>query len=191
MADTTVRSRTAVSHVPTLAFAIGLAFVASAAIGWSPLLLGPVALAVATWPLVAIDIAEHRLPNRIVLPCYPLALVGIACDALIGGASLLPAALGLAACLVGFLLMHVLGGMGMGDVKLAGLIGLCLGSLGATALLAGLLAAFVLGGVAGAWAMASQRRAATHRIPFGPFLLAGFWIGVAASSVAGNGVSGP
>ncbi|WP_166998074.1 prepilin peptidase [Paramicrobacterium fandaimingii] len=156
------------------------AIVLALSVGWSWLLVGFVAVAVATWPLVGTDISEHRLPNKIVLPCYPAAVVGLALHSITTGASPVLAIVSSLGCIVVFALMHVLGGMGMGDVKLVGVLGLLLGSLGVTALTVGLASAFLLGAVAGAWAMATQRRAATHRIPFGPFLLVGFWLGVLA-----------
>ncbi|SEB35184.1 leader peptidase (prepilin peptidase) / N-methyltransferase [Paramicrobacterium humi] len=181
MADTSVRSRNAAGLAPTIAFGAALVIVAVAAVGWNPQLLGLTAIALVTWPLAVTDIAEHRLPNRLVLPCYPAALAGVLLETVLTGRSPLPALVGMVACVTGFIVLHVLGGMGMGDVKLAGVLGLCLGGLGPSALPAGLLAAFVLGGAAGAWAMATQHRASTHRIPFGPFLLAGLWLGVVAA----------
>ena len=67
------------------------------------------------------------------------------------------------------------GGMGFGDVKLAGVLGFAAGLLGPTASFASPLLAFLLGGVA---ALASLRTARGEGIPFGPSMLAGFWIAV-------------
>lgn len=172
------KARTAIRWMPLGATIIVTGTVLGLAVGWSWLLLGLGALAVATWPLIDADIIEHRLPNKIVLPCYPIVVVSIALDSLTTASSPTLALITGGAGVAGFALMHVLGGMGMGDVKLVGVLGLLLGSLGITAVIVGLSAAFLLGAVAGAWAMATQHRAATHRLPFGPFLLVGFWFGV-------------
>jgi leader peptidase (prepilin peptidase)/N-methyltransferase len=67
----------------------------------------------------------------------------------------------------------------MGDVKLATLIGLA----ASTATLSAAVVAFVLGGVAASIALIRQGRGA--RIPFGPWLLAGYWVTVIAGSTAG------
>ena len=66
-------------------------------------------------------------------------------------------------------------GMGFGDVKLAGLIGLVLGYLSWPALLLGCFAGFLLGGVAG---LALIRRGRDTVIPYGPFLIAGALLGI-------------
>ena len=63
--------------------------------------------------------------------------------------------------------------MGMGDVKLALLIGLLLGWFGLTAWLIGLLAAFVVGGVVAIVALALRSVTLRGSIPFGPSMLAG------------------
>ncbi|GAB2512004.1 prepilin peptidase [Paramicrobacterium agarici] len=169
--------------LPMAATLVTTGLVLSLAVGWSWLLLGLGAVAVVTWPLIDADIAEHRLPNALVLPCYPIALVSVLAHAMASGSSPVFAIVIAAASIAAFGLMHVLGGMGMGDVKLVGVLGLLLGALGATAVIVGVAAAFLFGAVAGAWAMATQQRAASHRIPFGPFLLVGFWFGVLASIV--------
>jgi leader peptidase (prepilin peptidase)/N-methyltransferase len=81
-------------------------------------------------------------------------------------------------------LIHV-GGMGGGDVKLAGVIGLYLGWLGWGALAVGALAAFLLGGVFGVLLLALRRAGRRSAIPFGPWMLAGAWTGI----LAGEAVS--
>ena len=63
--------------------------------------------------------------------------------------------------------------MGMGDVKLALVIGLLLGWFGLNAWLIGLLAAFIVGGVIALVALALRRVTLRGSIPFGPSMLAG------------------
>jgi leader peptidase (prepilin peptidase) / N-methyltransferase len=71
------------------------------------------------------------------------------------------------------------GGMGFGDVKLAGLLGLYLGFAGWSALAVGAFAAFLLGGVVGLALIAGRLASRRSAIPFGPFMLAGAACGLA------------
>jgi leader peptidase (prepilin peptidase) / N-methyltransferase len=61
----------------------------------------------------------------------------------------------------------------MGDVKLAGILGLYLGWLGWGQLIAGAFLAFLLGSLVGLALMAARRAGLKSRIPFGPFMLLG------------------
>jgi leader peptidase (prepilin peptidase) / N-methyltransferase len=121
-------------------------------------------------PSAVIDLEHRLIPNRITLPGAVLALaLGTALDP-----SGEPSRLIAAAAAGGFLLLAALaypGGMGMGDVKLAGVLGLCLGSSVAPALLIALVLG-VLVGVA-ILARAGARAGRKTAIPFGPFLAAG------------------
>jgi leader peptidase (prepilin peptidase)/N-methyltransferase len=65
------------------------------------------------------------------------------------------------------------GGLGLGDVKLAGLLGLYLGWLGWRPVLVGTFAGFLLGGLLGVALLAARRAHRRTAIPFGPFMLAG------------------
>ncbi|MCR8671636.1 prepilin peptidase, partial [Agrococcus sp. HG114] len=80
------------------------------------------------------------------------------------------------ACAALLLGMATAGGMGMGDVKLGAGLALASATLGWGVPPAGLAASVVVGGIAGAAALASGRRS----VPFGPWLLAGHGIAVAA-----------
>ena len=127
--------------------------------------------------LVAVSVIdlEHRIiPNRIVLPAAALVLVANslrtlspewAIAAFAGSGFLLAAALVYPA------------GMGMGDVKLALLMGAALGRTGSVALMLGMLTAMVPGIVLLARHGSKARKMG---IPFGPFLALGsvvalFW----------------
>ncbi|WP_136609442.1 prepilin peptidase [Sinomonas albida] len=129
--------------------------------------------------LAVIDIRSHLLPNRIVLPSY-WAAVPLCVAAVFGGAAFdVPAmirVLGGGAVLwcVYFVLRVVYpAGMGFGDVKLAGVLGLYLGYLSWEHLLWGTAAAFMLGGVFGLALIVLRRGNGKTAIPFGPFMLAG------------------
>jgi leader peptidase (prepilin peptidase)/N-methyltransferase len=162
-----------------LPMAAALGVVAVVAVGPSALLLGLLYVAAVTGELVRIDVDSRRLPNRLVMPGYPVALMGVSLHGVISGTHPLPALLAGASWLVFLLLLNIGGGMGMGDVKLAGVLGLCLGSIGAGHAVAGVAIAFLFGGVAGILVLARRVVGEEARIPFGPFLLAGFWIAVA------------
>jgi leader peptidase (prepilin peptidase)/N-methyltransferase len=178
---TTPRSRSRFFAAWTfgVAAAVLLLLLAWLRLGWDPALVPAGYLAVVTAPLIGIDVAEHRLPNRLVLPGYGFALAGITL-AWTGGGTLPSVALVAGAAYFAFLLlMNLAGGMGMGDVKLAGVLGLGLGLISAEAAVAGIVLAFLLGGVAGAVTVLARRSGARTRIPFGPFLLDGYWASVA------------
>jgi leader peptidase (prepilin peptidase)/N-methyltransferase len=154
---------------------VALAALAVVALGPSPALLAAFAVAAVAPALVRTDVAEHRLPNRLVLAAL---LGGVAGWALTGFArgslSLVPplAAAGYA----GFLFVLALfGGMGMGDVKLAAALGLAAPTT-SIAVLSPVLA-FLLGGVASLVVLI--RRGRGIRIAFGPFLLAGYFVALA------------
>jgi leader peptidase (prepilin peptidase)/N-methyltransferase len=119
--------------------------------------------------LSVIDLRERRLPNRIVLPSAAVVLVAqIALEpdrALEGVGAAFGAAL--------FLFLPLLvfpAGMGMGDVKLALLLGAALGRGVVLALVLALLASFV---VAVGLIVARGVGARRTFIPFGPFLAFG------------------
>jgi len=140
--------------------------------------------------LTAIDLDLKRLPNRIVLPSYPvlgLLLAGAAVAEGDGGR--LVRALLAAAALFGFFFLLAFAypaGMGFGDVKLAGLLGLVLGYLSWSAVLVGAFSGFLLGALIGVGMLASGRGNRKTALPFGPFLIAGTLIGIfAGSTIAG------
>jgi leader peptidase (prepilin peptidase)/N-methyltransferase len=121
-------------------------------------------------PSALIDLEHRIIPNRITALGAVMALViGLALDP--GGE---PERLIASVAAGGFLLLAALaypGGMGMGDVKLAGMMGLFLGAAVAPALLIALVAGVGLGAVVIARKGASAGRKTA--IPFGPFLALG------------------
>ncbi|MGY3567126.1 prepilin peptidase [Sinomonas sp. RB5] len=129
--------------------------------------------------LAVIDIRSHLLPNRIVLPSYwaavPLTVAAVvAAGGADVGAALRVLGGGAALWLVYFVLRVVYpAGMGFGDVKLAGVLGLYLGFLSWEHLFWGTAAAFLLGGLYGLGLIVTRRGTAKSAIPFGPFMLAG------------------
>jgi leader peptidase (prepilin peptidase)/N-methyltransferase len=137
----------------------------------------PAVYLLAVTPALAVtDLRQHRLPNRMVVPGVVVGAVA---------AALQPSALPLLAGLAyaGLLLaLSVAGGVGMGDVKLATLIGL--GAPTAGVAVAAPVLAFILGGVAALVAL--LRRGPRVRIPFGPWMLAGYWVALLSAVASGT-----
>ena len=124
--------------------------------------------------IALIDLRHRIIPNRLTYPALLLFALITLLAWLVGGAADLAGA-GLGLLLYGgilFVVAAVSRGMGMGDVKLAAVIGLVLGALGLRSVGVAAGAAIVLGGLGGlvALAMGKGRKSA---IPFGPYLAAG------------------
>jgi leader peptidase (prepilin peptidase) / N-methyltransferase len=132
------------------------------------------AIGVALW---MIDLDVKRLPNAIVLPSYAVAGLLLGAAALAAGewAGFLRAGIaGVALFSFYFLLALVYpAGMGFGDVKLAGVLGIYLGWLGWAEVIVGGFLGFLFGGVVGVGLMVVRRAGRKSQIPFGPFMLAG------------------
>ena len=132
--------------------------------------------------LALIDIDVKRLPNALTYPSYPVALVLLGAAALLGSdsGSLGRALLGgLAAfALYAVLVLVYPAGMGLGDVKLSGVLGLYLGWLGWGELVAGLFLGFLLGGVFGIGVMVVGGGGRKTKVPFGPFMLLGALVAI-------------
>jgi leader peptidase (prepilin peptidase)/N-methyltransferase len=148
-------------------------------------------LAAVSVTLAFIDIDTHTLPNRIVLPSYVVGFVLLGAAAVTSGdfAALLRGSVGLAVLWAAYLSLALIdrGGMGFGDVKLAGVLGLFLGFLGWGELIVGAFAAFLLGGVFAIGLVLARKASRTSGIPFGPWMLAGAWVGIFFGSTLWNG----
>jgi leader peptidase (prepilin peptidase) / N-methyltransferase len=124
-----------------------------------------------------VDLEYFRIPNRILYPTLmlvaPLLVLSSALDHRWG--SLARAAIAAAAAFAGFFVVHVAvpKGMGFGDVRLAGLVGLSTGWLGLGHAFVAFLAAFVSGALVGVVVMVVTGGGRKTRVPFGPFLSAG------------------
>jgi leader peptidase (prepilin peptidase)/N-methyltransferase len=141
-------------------------------------------LAAISVALSAIDIDVHKLPNRIVLPSYVVGAALLGAAAIVGGdlEAAARAAAGAGILVVFYFILAIVkpGGMGLGDVKLAGVLGLYLGYLGWGPLVAGALGAFLLGGLFGIGVLIVRRGRRGAGIPFGPWMFAGAWLGIFA-----------
>jgi leader peptidase (prepilin peptidase) / N-methyltransferase len=133
--------------------------------------------------ITVIDLEHQIIPNRIVAP---LALAAVVLTAIFEPHRL-PEHLIAGAAAGGFLLVAVLaypGGMGMGDVKLAAVMGLVLGRAVAPAMLVALISGTVVGAVV--MARKGVREGRKTRIPFGPFLALGSVVGLFAGDALVN-----
>jgi leader peptidase (prepilin peptidase)/N-methyltransferase len=190
--------RTAISaRYPIVELATGGFFALVAAVVWpwtavpteaAPLVAALLELVAFLWlagasvALAIIDVEHHRLPDAIVLPSYAIGLVLLGASSALSGEwdALLRGVVGMAALFVFYLALALVkpGAMGLGDVKLAGVLGLWLGWLGWGELVVGAFAAFLLGGLFSIVLLATRRAQRTGGIPFGPWMLAGAWVGV-------------
>lgn len=125
--------------------------------------------------LALIDIDVKRLPDVLTLPSYPVATV------LLGAASIHHPHNFLRALIGGAVLFAVYfaicfaypAGMGFGDVKLSGVLGLYTAWLGWDVWAAGLLLGFFLGGFFGIGLILLGKGGRKTAVPYGPFMLLG------------------
>ena len=116
------------------------------------------------------------------LPSYIVAGALLLGAAIAGGQwdAALRALLGGVILFVAFYLMAFIkpGAMGFGDVKLSGVLGLYLGWLGWGTLIVGAFGAFLLGGIFSIALLVTRRVSRTSGIPFGPWMIAGAFVGI-------------
>ncbi|MGV8886078.1 MAG: prepilin peptidase [Microbacteriaceae bacterium] len=132
--------------------------------------------------LLLIDLDTRKLPDVIVLPSYIVGIVLLGAVSLLRWdfGPLLVAGIGLVALWVFYFTLAVIkpGGMGFGDVKLSGVIGLYLGWVGVGSLIVGAFSAFLLGGVFSIVLVLARGAGRRTAIPFGPWMIAGAGVGV-------------
>jgi leader peptidase (prepilin peptidase)/N-methyltransferase len=138
---------------------------------------------VGTW-LAYIDWRTRLLPRRLVLPTYVVVGVALLVGALASGDTnaLVRAGGGWLATFGVYAVLWLIHprGLGYGDVRLSGVLGMTLGWIGWSALLVGAYAGFLLGAVIGGL-LALARVVDRGGYPFGPFMLAGAWLGAVTS----------
>jgi leader peptidase (prepilin peptidase) / N-methyltransferase len=133
------------------------------------------------WVLIAlslIDLETKLLPNAIVYPSVAAGIPLLALAAALGpgeSPDFLRGLLGMVAGTGVFFVIALISpaGMGMGDVKLAGLIGLFLAFLGWGRLVTAFFLAFLAGALVGIGLMIAGKAGRKTAIPFGPFMALG------------------
>ncbi|HEX4541249.1 MAG TPA: A24 family peptidase [Acidimicrobiales bacterium] len=127
--------------------------------------------------LAAIDVEQRLIPNRVLRPALALTVPLLGGAAIVDGAgqAALDALVGGALAFAALALVHLAQprGLGFGDVRLGGFIGLYLGWLGLGEVVVGLVLGFLLAALAGLVLMAATGRGLMVRLPFAPFLGAG------------------
>jgi leader peptidase (prepilin peptidase) / N-methyltransferase len=141
--------------------------------------------------LGAVDLASHRLPDRVAFPAYAVCGAALLVDAAVLGSwpALLRAVLaGGAAGAVAVAVAAISpDALGFGDVKLLGLLGLVLGWAGWGVLLAGIFLGLLTGALVSVVLLVTRRAGWRTALPFGPPLIAG---AVLALALAGPGPLG-
>ena len=133
-------------------------------------------LVLTAWPLAKTDILERRLPNKYVLPAFPITWLG---QLLAGfsGAGFVNMLWALLAGVVTFglsLVINRLGLLGMGDVKLMTVMALALGWFSPLLPIIALGLSFLIAGVVAIWLLLRKRIKLGGSMPLGPYLIAGF-----------------
>lgn len=158
--------RRAVIAATVTAGALGTALPVPYTVRWSVAVVGAV-LALAA----LVDVREHKLPNRLVGAALAVVLAGVLSTTT--AAPLISALSGMVLAGGLMLLVRMIRGVGMGDVKMAAVIG---ASTGATAVVAAPLAIAIAALVAVVYGLLARRQ----RLPLGPALWAGWAISLAA-----------
>ncbi len=134
-----------------------------------------------------IDLDTMRLPNVIVLPSYAVAGALLGIGAIVGHDAhrAVRAVIGMAVYYAFYFMITLITsgrGLGFGDVKLAGVLGLYLGWLGYDVLFLGYLFAALIGGAAALALVVFRGAGRKTRVPYGPFLVAGALVAVFAGA---------
>ncbi|WP_113718282.1 prepilin peptidase [Arthrobacter dokdonensis] len=171
---------------PTRKLTLALVELATAALfvltvwrfGANPQLPAYLFFAAAGTALAAIDLRHRLLPNNIVLPGLAITailLTGAAAAGTTPGTSLLRAVLGAALLFTLYLVLALISprGLGMGDVKLAAMVGLVLAFQSWQALFTGTFLGFLIGAAVSLVILTIRRGGLKSHIPFGPAILAG------------------
>lgn len=134
-------------------------------------------LALTAWPLAKTDILERRLPNKYVLPAFPITLLGQVAAGVASGAwwNMLWASLAMSLTFLISLGVNRLGLLGMGDVKLMAAMALALGWYSVTLPVLALLISFFVAGIVALLLLALRKMKLGGSMPLGPYLIVGFF----------------
>ncbi|GAA1716037.1 hypothetical protein GCM10009809_10190 [Isoptericola hypogeus] len=172
----------------------GVAWGGAAAAVWAVWVSGPgwatpavVVAAVASVALFVIDARTHRLPDAVTYPTVAVVAALLLLAALAGGTwdAALRGLIGALALGGGYLVLHLVhrAGLGLGDVKLAVLLGLVTAWFGWAELWATALLPFLLGGLVAIALLVTRRASRTTALAFGPYMLGGAALALTAARV--------
>ncbi len=163
------------------------------ALGWSWDLLVWLPLVPVGLALGLIDWRTRLLPTWLIMRTYVLvALLALVATAFtqdwqdLGRAGIGLVGAGLLYYVLWFVYPR---GLGFGDVRLSGILGIALGYVGTAVLVVGVYAGFLLGGIGGAL-LTLVRVVHRKHVPFGPFMLVGALLGLLAGDWIGSLTNG-
>ena len=130
--------------------------------------------------LSIIDFKSHRLPNKLVgwFTATEILIMGITGWMASDFARLLTA-LGIAAAtMISYVLLYLLsrGSLGMGDVKFAFPLGLCVGWYSANQWLVAIFVSFLIAGLVAVIGLVTKRITRKSRLAFGPYMFLGTFL---------------
>jgi leader peptidase (prepilin peptidase)/N-methyltransferase len=138
--------------------------------------LGAIYLFLVSWPLSIIDVREHRLPNKFVLPAFPIIILGFLVASVIQN-SWQQTLLALTASILAFaigLVINRFGSLGMGDVKLLAATTLSLAWFNLVAPMLAMAMGLVAAATVILILLLTGRTTLSQSIALGPYLLLGF-----------------
>jgi leader peptidase (prepilin peptidase)/N-methyltransferase len=135
--------------------------------------------------LAIIDARTKRLPNRIVYPLFAFGVAGLTLASAVGHEwwRMLVAVAAAALCYGLFWLLWFFGGMGYGDVRLIGVVGLYLGWIGISAVEVGVLLGTLAASAYYAGKLLLRKATRKSELAFGPYLIGGAWAALALEAV--------
>jgi leader peptidase (prepilin peptidase)/N-methyltransferase len=136
--------------------------------------------------LAMVDARTQRLPDKVMFPLYAWGVLGLTLASWVGGEwwRMIIAVGAAVLCYGMFWLLWFFGPMGFGDVKLVGVLGFFLGWVDLPTAMAGLLLGMLVACAAALGGMALRRVKRKSMVAFGPYLIAGAWVALAAQAVA-------
>nr|WP_306238604.1 A24 family peptidase [Ornithinimicrobium sp. HY1745] len=136
--------------------------------------------------LAAMDFDVHRLPDRLMWPSMGMLLLGLAIAGVVASewgaiARVVLAGLTCGAAYLALALLSLARGslaVGLGDVKLAALLGMGLGWFGWQTVLVGMYAGFLVGGLYAVYLLVTRKVGRSGELAYGPPMMVGALIGV-------------
>ena len=130
--------------------------------------------------LSIVDLKSHRLPNQLVgwFTATQILIMGITGWMASDFARLLPALGVAAATMISYVLLYLVssGSLGMGDVKFAFPLGLCVGWYSADYWLVAIFVSFLIAGLVAVIGLVTKRMTRKSRLAFGPYMFLGTFL---------------